>query len=77
MNILRVVAEDWEGYYLDGKLLVEGHNVDGLMLLESLKRTVLKDVSIISREVDQKWMEYNGRLPDSSDNIKFAKRGKK
>ena len=58
-----VRGDDWEGLYLDGKLVEEGHH---LRLTD-----VLKHFGIECEEVwpDDSWLEERGRLPENFDEV--------
>lgn len=78
MDIVKVWSDDWTGYYVDGKLLIEGHSVDGYQLLGALvDRHLISVSSVLSREADAKWMEYNGTLPNDLSKVKTAKSNQK
>lgn len=54
---------DWEGIYLDGKLVDQGHSLD---LVQTLKRLGI-DVRVVEPSHD--WLMSRGRLPDTLDEV--------
>ena len=65
-NIVFICADDWEGMYINGELIAEGHSIE--------KNTVLTALSIEFKEywtVDEKWLTDRGRLPDYLSEVKF------
>lgn len=62
-----VRASDWEGVYLDGKLLDQGHSVRSDELGKHLGYKI-KSVS-----VDEQWLEDNSELPDGLSEVKTQK----
>lgn len=66
-----VVAEDWEGIYLDDKLQVEGHSIQ---TAEAMKLTIENEVTELSvYEIDQEYMEELGSLPESFSQLDSSK----
>jgi hypothetical protein len=66
MNIVYVDNEDgdWEGWYLNGKLIDEGHRVDTCQLLKQL------GFNIVRREMTYEQMEELGcRFPESLEDV--------
>lgn len=57
-----VYGEDWEGVYIDGKLLEDGHSINPRDLLSNL------GYQIESFDVNQQWLEDNG-LPKHLENV--------
>lgn len=54
---------DWEGLYVDGRLVFEGHSIQWRQMLEAL------DVDYNSFDCDQQWLFDNG-LPKELDKVK-------
>ncbi|WWT49341.1 hypothetical protein [Escherichia phage vB_EcoM-LTH01] len=51
MNIVFFEGEDWEGIYVDGKLVLEGHRVDIKEFISYLAKKRLANLEIV-REND-------------------------
>lgn len=66
MKATRVLAGDWEGLYIDGKLYAEGHSLRASDVLDAL------DIPTETVTVDEEWMEDEGQLPDSLKDVKAA-----
>lgn len=58
-----VLGDDWEGLYLDGKLVEEGHSLDARMTLEAV------GYDVKTMEADAEWLTDRGRLPDKLDEV--------
>lgn len=52
-----VVGDDWEGVYIDGELLTEGHSIDTTRLLREL------GFCVVHIEPNSEWLEGEGYLP--------------
>lgn len=55
---------EWEGYYLNCKLVIEGHWVDARQLLRAL------GIELKVIECDGQWLEENGTLPGDLADVK-------
>jgi hypothetical protein len=62
-----VNAEDWAGLYIDGKLVLEDHNLHWGQVLEAL------GIDYESDTIDEEWMEKWGRLPSKFKEVKLEK----
>ena len=62
-----VYGDDWEGLYVDGKLVAQNHSVSAISALESL------GFSVNQKEVDYAWLLDEGNLPDSLSDVKMEK----
>ncbi len=58
-------GDDWEGVYLDGKLLAQGHSVDADDILVALGYKV---VDVLTEEG---WLEDQGYLPENLEDVKL------
>lgn len=67
MNIAFVDGDDWQGLYLDGKLVLENHSLYSIEVLEALK------IKFKYIEADGDWMMENGHLPEKLSQVKKAK----
>ena len=67
LQVTRVSGGDWEGIYIDGKLVEEDHNVQ--------LRDFAKHVGITLQEIeaDLEWLEDEGSLPEVLLDVKVAK----
>lgn len=67
-------GDDWEGLYIGGSLAVEGHSLDMVktfkLILRTMPTIIAEDIS--TREVNLDWIEDQGRLPFSIDEVKWA-----
>lgn len=69
MVINIVIADDWQGLYVNGILKFEAHRVDADIVLEAVKREVtdcdgINNFKYAISLVDQNWMEEQGSLPE-------------
>jgi len=71
MKLTRVTSDDWEGLYLDNKLIAQNHSVDTYYaLMVALKTTNPLVIDIIDLQlVDEDWIESVGRFPDNLEDI--------
>ena len=68
MSRLTIVTnyDDWEGVYLDGKIIDQGHSIDWKLVLSELGFT------LDEQEADHDWLAYEGYLPEKIEDCKFA-----
>lgn len=67
MKLTRVTSDDWEGLYLDDKLIAQTHDVD---VIYTLGRYIKNNGAIVLDEVvsypaDEDWMKDRSDLPES------------
>lgn len=55
---------DWEGLYLNGRLVFEGHSITWWQMLEALK------IEYQTLEADQDWFYQRGNLPKFLEDVK-------
>lgn len=60
-----VKADDWAGFYIDGKLALQDHHIRLDDVLELL------GVNVSSKWADQAWLEQLGSLPTDLKEVKF------
>lgn len=66
-----VVAEDWEGIYIDDKLQLEGHSIQ---TPDAMKLTIENEVTELTvYKIDQEYMEELGSLPESFSQLDSSK----
>lgn len=59
-------VEDWGGIYLNNRLLLEGHNIHALDLLQELARLKINlDDSVIDCVEAGEWLYNEGNLPET------------
>lgn len=63
-KIVIVSGDDWEGLYIDGKIVDQGHR----LRLEEVLRLLGFDVDC--KEADNEWLEQYGNLPDKLKDVK-------
>lgn len=61
-------GNDWEGLYINGKLITEGHSIDNIELANLVIIYGLKE-KLEAREVNYSWINYIGAFPDSIDEV--------
>ena len=67
-------GDDWEGLYIDGALVDEGHSLgvrNTLRFLLSAEPSI-SDADLSVREVDLDWIADRGSLPTYIDEVKWA-----
>jgi hypothetical protein len=67
MKITFVYADDWEGIYVDDKLVMENHSLDGYLVAEKLSE--LFGFELRGRSVNQCWIESRGNLPENLSDV--------
>lgn len=63
MKVNFVTSSDWEGLYVDGELVLEGHSISAMQVLRALK------IAYTSVEADDDWLYDVGRLPEKIEDI--------
>lgn len=63
VHIVSSPSGDWEGLYLDGRLVVEGHSLSWWQVLSAIR--IEYDMS----ECDETWINDVGRLPENLDDV--------
>ncbi|HRY30262.1 MAG TPA: hypothetical protein P5079_09540, partial [Elusimicrobiota bacterium] len=67
-KIVLVHGDDWNGFYIDGKLAMEGHSYDSRHVLDALK---IKSTRLPEKVVNKGLDRFGGRLPEKlSDMVK-------
>lgn len=64
-KIVIVRGDDWEGCYVDGKLVTQGHSLTIQEIFKILK------IDAEFKWADQDILEYNGCLPDNIEDVDF------
>lgn len=65
-DCIYAMGSDWEGLYVDGKLIDEGHS----MRLDTILSNMGMQVTLVT--LDQDWLEDAGRLPKDYSDVKLA-----
>jgi len=65
MKVVRVTDGDWEGYYVDGELVIQDHIVDANRLIEAL------GIEIEELDCDMEWLAAEGHLPEKLEDVKL------
>lgn len=58
MKLTHVMADDWEGLYMDGKIVDQGHTINWQTMIENIF-----GVSVESVEANYEWLEKQGYYP--------------
>jgi len=64
-GITIVRAEDWEGVYIDGKLIDDAHSFEGDEVLFML------GIDCEVKWADDTWLSERGRLPEKLEDVRF------
>lgn len=67
-KIVFITADDWEGLYIDGTLVAEGHNIPRHELMRALGFEDYKSLS-----ADYEWLSERGTLPKKLSEVKLEK----
>lgn len=63
-----VNGDDWEGLFVDGKLVSEGHSLSIYDLLHTAK-TMGPITEIVYVEADYMWLEIHGSFPNNLSEV--------
>jgi hypothetical protein len=68
MKTLTLVTnyDDWEGLYLDGEMIEQGHKINWEDVLSYL------NFNLETKEADYDWLADEGALPEKIEDCKFA-----
>lgn len=75
MNFVIAVANDWQGIYLNGELLIQNHSISATQLLRYINGYRANFGPRIITEVkyvDEDWLQVIGVLPQLLDEVKFV-----
>ncbi|MBS3648733.1 hypothetical protein KEU06_08835 [Pseudaminobacter sp. 19-2017] len=64
MHIIYVNGDDWVGLYANGKLVMEGHEIQPMELLEWLVGSGQTIAKVESVEPDMDWLADRGSFPN-------------
>lgn len=67
MKITFVSGGDWQGLYVDGKIVLQNHSLYPIEVLEALK------IDFDYIETDDEWLYKIGRFPDELSKVKKQK----
>lgn len=59
-------GDDWEGVYIDGKLIVQDHRINPKELLKQL------GYFVETLEPDYEWLDAQGYLPEDLSDVMLA-----
>jgi len=72
MKIALVQGDEWQGLYLDGKLVLENHSLSARHVLEKL-RDHSDDIQELScLIVDEEWLDGQGSLPERLSDVEVS-----
>lgn len=64
-----VRGDDWEGFYLDGKLASEGHSHE---TMETIQFVIKRGVTEAETKwADNSWLHDQGSLPDNLSDVQL------
>lgn len=67
MKIALVDGDDWKGLYIDGKLVMENHQLSVYDILDAIS------IKYKYVPVDEDWLMARGHLPDKLSEVKEYK----
>lgn len=68
-KLVLAIAGDWEGLYIDGTCVTQGHSVSADEVLCILKDREVTIRSYYSKEVNSAWIIERGDLPDELEDV--------
>lgn len=71
-KLVLAIAGDWEGLYIDGTCVTQGHSVSADEVLCILKDREVTIRSYYSKEVNSSWIITRGDLPDELEDVIWA-----
>lgn len=66
--------DDWEGVYVDGKLVAQGHRISARDMAGIIVENQPVESNTV-RRVDDDWLYRAGQLPDLMAHVKWADEG--
>lgn len=63
MKLTLVDGDDWQGFYVDGKLQIEGHSV---RLVDALEKIGM-ECEVVYPDMD--WLVDNGNMPENIEDV--------
>lgn len=70
-----VFGSDWCGLYANGELVMEGHSMNALDVLEWVRDEDVAIGSIATMQADDAWLEERGDLPKHIRDVKAKESG--
>lgn len=64
-KVVFVSGDDWEGLYIDGKLVLENHSLEPRQVLDKL------GIKYERRDADAEWLADTGNLPQDLKDVEF------
>jgi hypothetical protein len=72
VRLVEVYADDWQGLYANGKLILQGHSLRPSEILEWLAGYgPLEVVSYDVRPANDEWLNDLGRLPEDLSEVSY------
>lgn len=72
MELVIVNGDDWEGLYINGVLVTEGHSISNRELAEAIiERLPRLNISYECKEADIDWLHDRGSLPEKLEKVKL------
>ena len=62
-------GDDWEGLYINGKLIYENHSIRAHEIITILEKHGMDATCV---EVNDYWLMENGRLPEDATDVLVA-----
>lgn len=73
VSLVRIYADDWDGVYANGKLIIEGHEVRFTDLVEWIQEQgAVEIVDYDCHAADEEWLFARGRLPEDLMRVRLA-----
>jgi hypothetical protein len=76
IDIVEVYSDDWEGLYINGDLIMQGHSIGLSHFIDwMLGQKSIEIMSYDIQEADSEWLESRGRLPANLIDVRYSKDG--
>jgi hypothetical protein len=74
MTYTLVVADDWQGFYIDGQLVAEDHRFSPSRIMELIGINLTRIDAYDSDQLSE-YIDYHGAMPDNLNEISDLPRG--
>ena len=72
MKIVQALGDDWNGLFINGELVLEGHTLRPKDVQDAVKEAGLLGEEIDFKEVDLDWMCDVGSFPNDISKVVWA-----
>jgi hypothetical protein len=70
LDITYVTSDGWEGFYVNGRLIIQGRVVESNRLIQRMIQVGILDAHLTTQNADQDWIDEARHLPPSLSGVK-------